>query len=82
MAAVCGIQRGIDDLVEDQEELQRVDRAGHQVVVGVLAVVEVEAAQLVLVEQDRDDVLDVDARGMVAQVDQHLGPWSEALAHA
>ena len=40
------VQFGIDQLVEDQEKLERLDRAGVQIVVAVLAVVEMKAASL------------------------------------
>ena len=60
------------DLAHDPEQLERVDRADDQVVVGVLAVVEVEAAEQPLGEQQRDDLLDVRALRVVAGVDEHL----------
>ena len=60
MSARCaGLPLEEQDLVEDAEDLVRIDRAERQVVVGVAAVVEVEAAEHVLVEQPRDDLLDV-----------------------
>ena len=64
---------GRDQLGEDEEQLIGVDRADGEIVVGVLAAVEVEAAQPALIEQDGDDMLDVGALGMVAGIDQHLG---------
>ena len=67
-----------DQLVGDPEQLVRVDRADHQVVVAVLLVVEVEAAEPALREQDGHDLLDVDAHGVVAGVHAHLGPLAEA----
>ena len=47
------------DLVEDHEQLKRIDRADDQVVVRVAAVVKVEAAQPAFIEQAGHDVLDV-----------------------
>ena len=57
------------ELEEDEEQLERVDRADDQVVVGVLAVVEVEAAEPPLAVQQGDDLLDVHALRVVAEVD-------------
>ena len=62
------------DLVEDAEDLVRVDGAQRQVVVGVAAVVEVEAAQHVLAEQPRHDLLDVLRLVVMAGIHQHLAP--------
>ena len=71
---------GRDELGEDQEQLERVDRADDQVVVRVLAVVEVEAAEPALVRQEGDDLLDVGALGVVAEVDEHAGARAEPHA--
>ena len=60
------------DLAHDPEQLERVDRADDQVVVGVLAVVEVEAAEQPFREQQSDDLLDVRPLRMVAGVDEDL----------
>ena len=67
-------------LDEDQEQLERVDRADDQVVVGVLAVVEVEPAEAALVGQEGDDLLDVRALRVMAEVDQHLRALAELEA--
>ena len=78
-------RRAFTHLVHDPEQLERVGRADHQVVVGVEARVEVEAAQLAEPEQRRDDELDVRARRVVAGVDDDLafGPsatqWTSAV---
>ena len=61
-----------DQLVEHQEQPERLDRAGIQIVVAVFRVVEMEAAQLPGLDQPGDDHLDVHVRGVVAQVDQTL----------
>ena len=73
-------QPALRELEEDQEQLERVDRADDQVVVGVLAVVEVEAAEPALGVEQRDDLLDVHALGVVAEVDQHARAVAELLA--
>ena len=70
---------GVHQFVEDQEQLVRVDRAGVEVVVAVLAVVEVEAAQLSEAGQAGDDLLDVHVRRMVAEVDQAAGLFAQFL---
>ena len=68
------------DLAHDPEQLERVDRADDQIVVRVLAVVEVEAAEQPLCEQERDDLLDVRSLRVVAGVDEHLGLRAEPAA--
>src|SRR5262249_32122783 len=74
------VERGAgDQLVEDKEELERIDRAGDQVVVAVLAVVEVEAAEPVLSCKQRDDLLNVYAVWVMSEIDEHLRAWSEFL---
>ena len=62
---------GGDDLVEDAEHLVGIDAAYGQIVVGVFAVVEVEAAQDVLVDQPGHDLLDVLPLVMVPRIDKH-----------
>ncbi len=64
---------GPDDLAEDAEHLVGVDAAHGQVVVAVAAVVEVESAKHLLVDQPGDDLLDVLGQVVVAGVHQHLG---------
>jgi len=59
------------NLMEDAKHLVRVDRAEGQVVVRIAAVVEVEAAEHLLREQPRDDLLDVLRQVMMAGVDEH-----------
>ena len=78
-ATVVGCVRGCD-LAHDAEELERVDRAHDQVVVGVLAVVEVEAAEEPFGQEERDDLLDVRPLRMVPRVDQDLSLRAEAAA--
>ena len=68
------------DLSHDPEELERIDGAGDQVVVGVLAIVEVKAAEQFLGEKQCDDLLDVRALGVVTRVDEHLRLLSEPPA--
>jgi hypothetical protein len=62
------VELGVDQLVEDQEQLEGLDRARVEVVVAVLAVVEVETGQLAELDQPRHDHLDVDVRRVVAEV--------------
>ena len=57
-----------------------IDRPDDQVVVAVLAIVEVEAAEPAHAVQKRDDLLDVDALGVVTEVDEHLRAVAELLA--
>ena len=71
-----------DELVEDPEELERIDRADDQVVVAVLAIVEVEPAEPIQPLEQRDDLLDVDAVGVVAEVDEHACAAARAPGRA
>ena len=73
---------GVDQLVEDEEQPVGVDRAGVEVVVAVLRIVEVEAAELAELDQPRDDHLDVDVRRMVAEVDEAEGLRPELRARS
>jgi hypothetical protein len=70
----------LDHLMHDPEQLERIGGAHHQVVVGVEAAVEVEAAQAVGAQQQGHDELDVRARGVVAGVHHHQGPGTQRLA--
>ena len=71
--AMCGI----DQLVQDQEELERVDRAGVEIVVAVFAVVEVEAAELAELDEPGDDHLDVDVGSVMPEIHQASGLRSQ-----
>ena len=63
----------MQDLVEDAEDLVGIDGAQRQIVVGVAAVVEVEAAEHVEIEQPGHDLLDVLRLVVMAGIHQHLG---------
>ena len=67
-------------LAEHQEQLERIDGADDQVVVGVLAVVEVETTEAILRGQQRDDLLDVDALRVMPHVDEHARSLAEPPA--
>ena len=69
----------VDKLVEDEEEPERIDRTGVEIVVAVFRIVEVEAAELFRMDEARDDHLDVHVRRMVAEVDEAEGPRSKRL---
>src|SRR5262245_19661899 len=71
----------VHELVENQEQLKRLDRAGIQIVIPILTVIEMKAAELAELDEPCDDELDVDVRRVVAEVDQRLGLRSQ-LAHA
>ena len=79
---LCGrrIGAGCRELAHDPEELEGVDGADHEVVVGVLAVVEVEPAEDPLREKERDDLLDIRSLGVVAGVHENLRLRTEAPA--
>src|SRR5690606_31592062 len=67
-----GTVAGSHDLLEDVEQLERVLRSDDEVVVGVPARVEVEAAEPSARQQERNDVRDVGPKRMVAGVDEYL----------
>ena len=70
-------QLGVHQLVEHQENLERIDRAGIQIVVAVFGIVEMEAAQALKLDQPRDDLLDVGRRRVMPEVDQALDVGAE-----
>jgi hypothetical protein len=63
--------------VENEKETVRLDRSGGQIIVAVLGVVEVKAAQLTDTEEARDNELDVRVRQMVLQINETLRPLAE-----
>ena len=71
LGRVAGLPRIEADLVEDAEHLVRIDGAERQVVIGIAAVVEVESAEHAVVQQPRDDLLDVLRLVVVPGIDQH-----------
>jgi hypothetical protein len=78
--AVSRVQFSLDQFVEHQEQLVRVDRPGIEIVVAILAVVEMEAAQLAEAVQARHDLLDIHVGRVVAQIDQTLGLGASSCA--
>src|ERR1035438_6873986 len=69
------------DLVEDAEDLVRIDGSQREIVVGVAAVVEMESAQHVFREQPRHDLLDVLRLIMMPGIHQHLGLRAGVARH-
>ena len=61
---------GLDQFVEHQEQAERLDRAGVEIVVAVLRIVEMETAEALRMHQARDDHLDVHVRRVVTEVDE------------
>ncbi len=76
---VARVALGLDQFVEHQEQLVRIDRSGIEIVVAVFGVVEVKAAELAEAVQSGDDLFDVDVRRVVAEVDQALGLGAQLL---
>ena len=58
---------GFHQFVEHQEQPERLDRAGVEIVVAVLRVVEMEAAEALRMHQARDDHFDVHVGRVVAR---------------
>ena len=71
---------GVDQFVEDQEQAERLDRAGVEIVVAVFGIVEMEAGELAEADEPRDDLLDIDVRRVVAEIDQALAFGPSACA--
>nr|GEU28680.1 hypothetical protein [Tanacetum cinerariifolium] len=69
----------IGQLVKYQEQLERIDAARIEVVVAILAVVEVETAQLAELRKTRHDHFDVGVGRVVAQIHQALGLVAQRL---
>src|ERR1700733_14255487 len=61
------------DLMEDAKHLVGVDRAQRQIVIGVAAVVEMEAAQHIFGQEPCNNLFDVLGRIMMPGIDQHPG---------
>src|SRR6185369_2296526 len=60
----------IDQLVKDQEKLERLNGAGIEIVVAVFAVIKVKAAEFAELNEARNDLLNIDVRGMMAEIDE------------
>ena len=73
------VELGFDQLIEDQEELVRIDSPGVEIVVAVFAVIEMKAPELAEAVQARHDLLDIDIGGVVAEIDQALSFGAELL---
>ena len=72
----------VSQLEEDQKQLERVHRTDDQVVVGVLAVVEMKPAQTALGGEDRDDLLDIRPVEVMAESPPARSPARPAFWHA
>jgi hypothetical protein len=77
--SVTRVQFCLDQFVENQEQLVRIDRARIEIVVTIFAVVEMEPAQLAEAVQPRDDLLDVGVGRVMADVSLDLIGASGAL---
>ena len=70
---------GVDQLIEDQEQLKRLDRSGIEVVVSTAAVVEMEAAKFLEMDQAGDDLLDADVGRVMPEIDEAARAVAEFL---
>ena len=72
------------NLVEDAEDLVGIDRSQGEIVVGITAVIEVEAAHHVVVQKPGDDLLDVLRLVVMAGIDEDnaCGPALRASRNA
>ena len=69
-------QFGVNQFVEDQEKLERFYRARIQIVIAVLAVVEMKPRKFAELDQAGDNHFNINVGSVVAEVDQaeRLGP--------
>ena len=74
------------DFVEDAENLIGIDGAEREVVIGVAAIVEMEAADHFLMKKPGDDLLDILRLVVMARVDEHqslrAGMFREEQRHS
>src|SRR6187455_3138331 len=70
---------GLDQFIEDQEQAEGLDRAGVEIVVAVLRIVEMKTAEALRMHQTRDDHFDVHVRRVVPQVHQAKSLRAECL---
>ncbi len=64
------------NLVEDAEDLVGIDRPKRQIVIGVSAVVEMEASDHPVMEQPGDDLLNILGLIVMTGVHQHVSLWT------
>ena len=64
------LQLCIDELVEHQEQLERLHRPRIEVIVAELTVVEMKPAKLTELDETGDDLLDVRIRDVMPEIDQ------------
>lgn len=57
---------------ENAENAIGIDRAGREVIVGVMSIVEVESAERTFIGEERDDVLDILPRQMMPRINEHF----------
>src|SRR5438093_1614298 len=67
----------VHQLHEYQKQLEWLDGAGVQVVVAILAVVEMESAKFAELNQTSDDHLDVDVRRVMPEINETECSWPE-----
>ena len=72
---------GRDQLIEDEEELERVGGTDDEVVIRIFACVEVETAEARSVKKLGHDLLDVHALRVMPCIDQDLRLRAEVEAH-
>ncbi len=68
---LTAFSRGCQPVV-NQKQLVRVGAANYQVIICVLAVVEVKIAKAAFIKEESDNLLDVYALRMVPEIYQHL----------
>src|SRR5262245_41901567 len=76
---VCGIKMrdaaecSIDKFIEDKEQLERFYRTGVEVIISILAVVEMKSTELPELNQPRHNHFNVHVRRMMAKIDKAQG---------
>src|SRR6185369_3193258 len=71
------VELRINELVKNEKELKRFDRSRIEIVVPILAVVEMKTRELTKLNQPRDDHLDIDIRRVVTEVNEAERFWTK-----
>src|SRR3954447_1981012 len=77
MKIVDSLESCVDQFIKNKEQLERLNGAGIQVVVAVLAVVEMESAEFLELDQPRDDHFYINVRRVMPQIHKTRCLWTK-----
>ena len=60
------------DFGVDQEELQGIDTANHQIIIGIAVIIEMETTHLSFIQQEGNNLFDICTQRMMTKVNQNL----------